>query len=1497
MASLSPSPSPVLRALCAHNNPVPSNPRRASEAARPLGGRKAVPLLGVCACAVSRTQRQVQRSWHRNAGKVVRAASEPKADELRELWQKAYQLEVERSEGLKGSDSPALPAAPGENATAEEWQKAYEAMKAANADLERAKRELLAAESEDSSESAEADGPKVPDPVPTRASQRLGSLAPDAEASEESGKVLSIFDLAAVDVDSQQLADVTRFRDALGPGTLPLLKTLFDKESAEVLEVGELREALQMAGSGFTVTSNLSLGRCLVLRGLLARDVGGRGTLQQFLEDRQAALDQRYGSGNLTVFLQRERPPPAPGLSLWPKGQFDPVKVWSPSDKELPAALLVFRTSDLPIPSGKDSFRRFAVGASFVATLVFCNIISAAVGFLEGQGSDILVGRSVEEVTYSPLLGVAVTRLDPDGVGPVGVGLVLMLFAQGLGRGLVADQFGVEVQGGYFIPSSALGTVGRTWTIKGLAPSRKVQIQVALGGIYAGFAAALLLCLVGILMGDASDGLLKVDVTRLPLLLAQLLGDSFPADAAQTVLGLGSGEAAPSVPARVPLDPLLFSGCLALTTQAVRLLPLRGLDGHLLARFLFGPRPIQLLELGTGVVLLLGAVGRLGPNANAAVCSSALFAWGVSFLAATRESPLPPREDFDDEPAASPQLAALAVLALFIAALVLRSLAIQVDGIAVDSPGEFDLRLFAVVALALKGYRRPMASCGILAELEDRVCRLELELQCGRLSGRAAEEEGILILHAADSLILTEWEQLRRRSLARKVNNLRLEVDAWISSPQSPRTTATASSKDLGGVYRIRWSPVELARQRHAVQQPARLDVQLDLDVSPSRSSSAWGCGAGKRVHWDTGALSRSQSHGSLVVDAGRQQNTPCSASAWENDKAPTGIGRKILAAAVQGDVMEVQNLLCFATEEEKELALMTAVRYGRAEVCVLLLKGCISLRSPGGLGRLALASACLYGHRHVARCLLEHGAPPEQRDEYGRTALHLACTSSAEIVRDLLCFSPALTFLKDKQGRNALFHAMGNNKEEEKLEIVRLLLEMKCSATEVDCFGRSALHYAVQKGDMRVVTLLQRTVDQANEEAMRAEARRVQEFLASADAARAEQAAAEAAKVAARAAELRAAEEARAALRAAEDRRSIKAAEAAEAAAKMREERLKREAAEAAEAVARAGEERKKREAVEAAMQAARSEEERKKREIAEAVEAAVKVEAERRKKEAAAAAEAAAQEQHKAAEVAEAAARIEEERRKKEATEAAEAAAKLEEERRQQESQQAAELSLRVERERKSREAAEAEEAAARQKREAAEAAEAAARTEEERQKKEAAAAAEAAARAQEERKQRDAQLAEEFSLRVEREQRSQEAAEAAAAAAREQREAAEAAEAAAKAEEERRKKEAADAAEAAAKIEEERRQREVESAAEFSLRVEHEQHRREAAQAAEAAATQEAELKSREAADAAAICYEERMKRATAEAAVVVAEDCQTRLTNASAWKVGFSITVAE
>ena len=50
------------------------------------------------------------------------------------------------------------------------------------------------------------------------------SLAPNLVAS-----ALQLTWLLRIDIDSKQLADVARFRDALGPGTLPLLSALFQE--------------------------------------------------------------------------------------------------------------------------------------------------------------------------------------------------------------------------------------------------------------------------------------------------------------------------------------------------------------------------------------------------------------------------------------------------------------------------------------------------------------------------------------------------------------------------------------------------------------------------------------------------------------------------------------------------------------------------------------------------------------------------------------------------------------------------------------------------------------------------------------------------------------------------------------------------------------------------------------------------------------------------------------------------------------------------------------------------------------------------------------------------------------------------------------------------------------------------------------------------------------------------------------------------------------------
>ncbi|CAE7203302.1 ANK3, partial [Symbiodinium microadriaticum] len=267
-------------------------------------------------------------------------------------------------------------------------------------------------------------------------------------------------------------------------------------------------------------------------------------------------------------------------------------------------------------------------------------------------------------------------------------------------------------------------------------------------------------------------------------------------------------------------------------------------------------------------------------------------------------------------------------------------------------------------------------------------------------------------------------------------------------------------------------------------------------------------------------------------------------------------------------------------------LALMVAARCGCAEVCSMLLEGGADLHGAEGAGSIALASACLYGHVSVVRCLLQYSAHPELTDERGRNAFHLACCSSAEIVRDLLGSNRNLAFLKDDQGRNPLFYAMGNSQEEGKMEVLKHLLEVRCSAREVDVFGRSALYYAARSGHMKVVALLQQAVDEecppehANGLQATSDILRKRSSAAAREAAEAQKAAA---KVQAERRKWEVTQVARAAM-AEEERKSREVAEgrtkAFEREAEVAEVRRVQEVAEAGRAAARAEEARHKREA-----------------------------------------------------------------------------------------------------------------------------------------------------------------------------------------------------------------------------------------------------------------------------------------------------------------------------
>lgn len=198
-------------------------------------------------------------------------------------------------------------------------------------------------------------------------------------------------------------------------------------------------------------------------------------------------------------------------------------------------------------------------------TLAFCNIVAIAVSALEQAGGEAVLSEPVQQATFSPMVGVAVSRLDSAGVAPVGIGLLLFLAAQGAGRAWAAERHNAKIRSGFFLPSPNLGTVGRTWGFEDLAPSRQAELEVTLGGCLMGLAAASALCAVGILRGDVSGELLFAEVTRLPLLLAKLIGDTFPPDISFSYVGLKSGtqDAATSVASMVPVDPFIFSGGLA----------------------------------------------------------------------------------------------------------------------------------------------------------------------------------------------------------------------------------------------------------------------------------------------------------------------------------------------------------------------------------------------------------------------------------------------------------------------------------------------------------------------------------------------------------------------------------------------------------------------------------------------------------------------------------------------------------------------------------------------------------------------------------------------------------------------------------------------------------------------------------------------------------------------------------------------------------------------
>ncbi|CAE7436837.1 Rai14, partial [Symbiodinium sp. CCMP2456] len=686
-----------------------------------------------------------------------------------------------------------------------------------------------------------------------------------------------------------------------------------------------------------------------------------------------------------------------------------------------------------------------------------------------------------------------------------------------------------------------------------------------------------------------------------------------------------------------------------------------------------------------------------------------------------------------------------------------------------------------------------------------------------------------------------------------------------------------------------RLTPVGLVRQRRAEGPERRWYTSPPRSLSPTEGTSPEALPQGPwRASFNMGELTRRQGHLSLSGGCGPRDGDdlryqgictkPAAPSArsptvgfgsWASDAGPfyksdcstikqdaaMALQAPLLAAVTQGDSAQVENILSTSSEDLRELLelrdergrtpLHCAARHGHAEVCSVLLKRRADIHAPAGAGIAALALACLWRHGAVVRLLLKSRARPEQIDHGGQSAFHFACCNSPEIVHDFLQQNPDLAFLKDAQSRNPLFYAVGNNSSEAKMEILRMLLEAKCRASEVDVFGRSALHYAAQSGDMTTVEELQQAIDQEVPPcALHGELQVATNF---ADAALVEEDHSQEAAEAASAAHVSPFSD--------EHDKISEIAEAAPAARTVHGQREGETNDKAEAAAATAEEERKQSEVADVIEAAAIVEEELQQSEVA--VETAATVEEERQKSDATNATEAVA-------------AVAEEERQQSEVADVIEAAAIAQEERQQSEFAHATQRAATANDERQKTESAEVIEAAAavsgeeRQQSEAADSTEVAASVEEERQKSEAADATEAVgATAEDERQQNEVAEAVEAAVTAEEDRQKSEAAEG-------QHEVAEEVEAVANAEEERQKSEAADATETVAAIaEEERPQSEVADVIEAAAIAQEERQQSEFAEAVEASAGADAE-----AVETAATVEEERQKSEATNATEAVA-----------------------
>lgn len=190
---------------------------------------------------------------------------------------------------------------------------------------------------------------------------------------------------------------------------------------------------------------------------------------------------------------------------------------------------------------------------------------------------------------------------------PFAAALLGILTVHEFGHYFAARSWGVKASFPYFLPMphyfSILGTLGAVIRLRSPIPHKRALLDIGAAGPLAGFAVALIACLVGLSQSSVvQDSYFHPELQQSPILLgAPLLFDWLSA----LVLPPGAADQT------VLLSPVAFAGWVGLFITAFNLFPVGQLDGGHVVYALFGRHHRRISRATFGILLGMGVYGIL----------------------------------------------------------------------------------------------------------------------------------------------------------------------------------------------------------------------------------------------------------------------------------------------------------------------------------------------------------------------------------------------------------------------------------------------------------------------------------------------------------------------------------------------------------------------------------------------------------------------------------------------------------------------------------------------------------------------------------------------------------------------------------------------------------------------------------------------------------------------------------------------------------------------